>query len=79
MRSITIQSHVGRDGILKLEIPVGVTNTALEVIVVVQPVTTPPSNGGWPPNFFEETYGSLADVPLERPEQGEYEVREELE
>ena len=31
---------------------------------------------GWPLGFFEETFGSLPDVP-EREPQGDYEVREE--
>ena len=34
---------------------------------------------GWPSGFFDATYGSLADDPLERLPQGEYEVREPLE
>lgn len=29
--------------------------------------------------FIEQTYGSLADDPLEREEQGEYEIRERIE
>lgn len=33
---------------------------------------------GWPPGFFEETYGALADVPLSRPDQGNYERRNQL-
>jgi prevent-host-death family protein len=31
---------------------------------------------GWPPNYFQQTYGALADDPLTRTEQGEYEERE---
>ncbi len=31
---------------------------------------------GWPPNFFDETYGALADDPLIRPDQGDFETRE---
>ena len=30
---------------------------------------------GWPKGYFEETYGALADDPLVRPEQGDYEDR----
>lgn len=30
-------------------------------------------------NFIEETYGCLADAPIERGEQGKYEVREAIE
>lgn len=33
---------------------------------------------GWPVGFFEETYGSLADDPIERLPQGELEVREAI-
>lgn len=82
MQSITLHSHVGADGILNLQIPVGMSDVDLEVIVVVQQM-----NGhlvietdalGWPLGFFEETFGSLKDDPLERPPQGDFEVREEL-
>lgn len=82
MQSIKLQSHVGSDGILKLEIPVGLTDADLEVLVVVQPllVSSPatPEELGWPPGFFEETFGSLKETPLVRESQGEYETRDEL-
>src|SRR6266851_3062422 len=38
MDAIKLRSHVGADGILKLEVPVGVTNTDLDVVVNVEPV-----------------------------------------
>ena len=38
-----------------------------------------PEARGWPPGFFDRTYGSLADDPIERPSQGDYEVRDEIE
>jgi len=31
----------------------------------------------WPPDFFEKTAGCLADDPIERAPQGEYEIRKE--
>lgn len=34
---------------------------------------------GWPTNFFEDTYGSLADDPIERLPEGQNEQREPLE
>lgn len=37
-----------------------------------------PEQIGWPPNYFEETFGALRDDPIERPEQGTFEVREML-
>ena len=38
-----------------------------------------PEARGQPPGFFERTYGSLADDPIERPPQGDYEIRDEIE
>lgn len=32
----------------------------------------------WPGDFFDNVYGAWAGEPLERPEQGELEVRESL-
>lgn len=83
MESIKFKSKVGADGVLTLQVPTGIQNAELEVLVIIQPVqqTVAPeaSEGlGWPPGFFEQTYGSFHDAPLERPEQGSYEIREEL-
>lgn len=82
MNSIALKTHVGPDGRLRLNIPTGLTDTDLEVIVIMQPViakpATKPKDLGWPPGFFEQTFGSFKDEPLERPEQGEYEQREEV-
>ena len=33
---------------------------------------------GWPPSYFVQTYGALADAPLTRAEQGAFETRETL-
>ena len=30
----------------------------------------------WPTDYFAQTYGALAEDPITRPEQGEYETRE---
>jgi hypothetical protein len=82
MNSIALKTHTDVDGWLRLDIPTGLIDTDLEVIVIMQPVTTKPTTKpedlGWPPGFFEKTFGSFKDEPLERPEQGEYEQREEL-
>lgn len=64
MQSITLRSHVGPDGILHLDVPVGVHDAELEVTVTVQPVDSTPQGKGWPPDFFEETFGSFKDDPL---------------
>jgi hypothetical protein len=90
MQSIKLKAHVGPDGLLKLEVPIGMFDTELEVLVVVQPVALPkatttngdhkptPEELGWPPGFFERTAGALADDPLIIDSEGDYEVREKL-
>jgi len=35
-------------------------------------------SSGWPPSYFVQTYGALADDPLTRAEQGAFEARETL-
>lgn len=77
MQSIKLRSHVGQDGILKLEVPLGLSEMDLEVVVVVQPVAK--TQTGWPPGFFEQTAGAWAGEPLVREPQGEYETRDKLE
>jgi len=62
MKNIKTRSHVGRDGVLKLEIPTELTEMDIDVVVMYQPVETParkpsPEELGWPPGFFEETAG----------------------
>ena len=44
-----------------------------------QDASEPVDEYGWPIGFFEATAGCLADDPIERAPQGEYEVRRELE
>lgn len=83
MQSITLHSHVGADGILHLDIPVGLTDAELEVTVTVQTVDSPsevdsPQGKGWPPGFFEETFGCLKDDPLVIDSEGVFEEQEEL-
>lgn len=75
MMPIRVSAHVGSDGILKLELPVGVSDVDCDVTVTIQPRL---SRDEWMA-FIDRTYGSLADDPLERGPQGEYEGREEIE
>lgn len=83
MQSIKVRSRVGSDGMLHLQVPVGIKDTDLEVIVVFQRITPEteaktPEDLGWSPGFFEITLGCFRDEPLVRGEQGEFEEREEL-
>lgn len=65
MQSIMLHSYVGPDGILHLDVPVGIHDSEIEVTVTVQLIPTPqPEGKGWPSGFFEETFGSFKDDPL---------------
>ena len=83
MISVKTKAHVGPDGTLAVQVPTSLPEMDVEVTVLVQPVpagTTPtPEELGWPPGFFERTFGSLRGDPLERLPQGEYEQREAIE
>jgi hypothetical protein len=68
---------------LKLSVPLGLPGVEMEVMIIIQPVTQPrpselPDGLGWPPAFFEHTFGCLRDESLVREPQGEYEIRDEL-
>jgi hypothetical protein len=83
MQSIKVRSRVGSDGMLHLQVPVGIKDTDLEVIVIFQRIASAtdaktPEDLGWSPGFFETVIGSWEGEPLVRPEQLEYEMREEL-
>jgi len=43
-----------------------------------QEQVSPPARSDWQ-QFLHETYGSLRDTPLQRWDQGDYEVREPIE
>ncbi|NBD32493.1 MAG: hypothetical protein GVY17_05875 [Cyanobacteria bacterium] len=69
MQNIQFTTHIGEDGILKVQLPAQVKNTELEVLVVFQPTSTSEKektvrDQGWPPEFFDKTWGSCADSPL---------------
>lgn len=74
MQTIQLDTRVGDDGILKLELPLELANADLEVLVVIQRK----EKRGWPPGYFDRTAGALTDDPIERPPQGEYEERDAL-
>ncbi len=81
MQSVKLHSHVGRDGILKLEVPVGMSEVDLEVVVIVQPLAQASTDrpvASWPPGFFKRVAGGWRGELVREP-QGEYEARKPLE
>ncbi len=66
----------GEDGTLHLSVPLLAPGSEYEVVVVVQPKemkTVPAASEdlGWPPGYFENTFGSITDDTFVRPPQGE--------
>ena len=78
MQSLTLHTSVGKDGILKIETPIGITNAELEVVLVVHPIEEAPPIPEWPANFFTEIVGGWEGAPLVREPQGTYETRSEF-
>jgi hypothetical protein len=83
MQSIQLKGHVQADGTLELCVPTGLPESDVEVIVVVQPThreaeKTLPEERSWPQGYFERTAGCLADDPIRRWPQGEYEIRDDI-
>ncbi|MDX2042739.1 MAG: hypothetical protein SF097_16075 [Acidobacteriota bacterium] len=82
MQSITLQSHIGQDGILRLQVPVALKDVDVKVTLALEETSKngapkSPEELGWPPGFFEATFGCLPDFP-EIDSEGDYETREEL-
>ncbi len=80
MKTIHLQAVIGEDGLLRIETPTEYKNIAAEVVVVLNPVSpeamrTP---AGYPVDFFERLDAIEADDLIERPPQGNAEIREPL-
>jgi hypothetical protein len=81
MKTITLNSHVGSDGVLNLKVPLDFKETDLEVTVTIKAIPPKPDQNlgvemGWTEGILAETAGSIPD--LERPPQGDYDLREAL-
>ena len=68
MQIVTLHSHVDSDGLLQLQLPDELKNQDVTVIVR-------PEKPEWL-SILQKTAGTIPD--LERPPQGEYELRESL-
>ena len=71
MQTIRVLEKTGKDGMLSLRIPLGKPEAEYDVLIVVQPRTaaTTSKEGGWPPEYFERTFGSIDDDSFLRPPQ----------
>jgi hypothetical protein len=82
LKPITVRTHTGPDGSLRIAVPTSVRETDVEVVLVIRPVPADGGSGerasGWPDGFLERMYGSLADVGLKRHPQGDCETRDPI-
>lgn len=80
METMKVKARIGADGILKLEVPTGLSAGEVEVVLVMQEAEPQAVDAnGWPIGFFDRTYGALADDPIERPPQLPLEERDPIE
>jgi hypothetical protein len=66
MQIVTLRHRVGQDGILHLDVPIGLTDAELEVMIALKkviPVKTRLEDLEWK-EFIERTYGSCVDDPI---------------
>jgi hypothetical protein len=80
MTHLELRTRIGPDGILTLNVPVGISEANREVKVIVEPaneevgLTARMTRDEWA-RFVDETAGAWMGE-LERPEQGELQVRD---
>ncbi|NEZ63892.1 hypothetical protein D0962_14030 [Leptolyngbyaceae cyanobacterium CCMR0082] len=66
MESVRVRQHIGNDGILHLEIPVGVIDREVEVMVIYQPVQVLVATA----SPLAQLYGVCANDPISLDTQG---------
>ncbi len=61
METLILRQRAEQNGTLVIPVPEALRDQDLDLVIVMQPA----KRREYPPNFFEETYGSMADDPLE--------------
>jgi len=84
MQTFTLKARADKDGVLRLEIPTNQADQELEIVLVMQTIhdataDEPVDVMGYPIGYFDETYGSMADDPIERNQPLKPDVRDEIE
>ena len=77
MNRMVLHSRIGDDGVLQLTVPIGKEQANRDVEVTIAPVGKPAMTQEEWRQFVLSTAGAWQG-DLERPEQGEYEQRDEL-
>ena len=77
MSNIVIDTVIGPDGTLHLDVPVGIENANQPVRVVIEAIRKPMTREEWVA-FVRSMAGSITDPTFERPPQLPLETRESL-
>lgn len=83
MVTISAKGRVKLDGTLDLHVTTGMSETDVEVLLVLAPLVLKTDDGplkedGWPDGYFENTFGSLRDNPITYEPPPQLEKRQEL-
>jgi hypothetical protein len=78
MNRVTIRSRVDSEGVVHVDVPVGLAEADREVLVTIEAIAHSPMSPEEWRTFIDSTAGSIADPTFVRPPQGDYEEREEL-
>jgi hypothetical protein len=70
---IQIHSRVGKDGVLQVRVPLKPADAGKDMLVTITPAHDSPKNGMNWQQFLDSTYGSCAELGLQRPDQGAFE------
>jgi len=77
MQRMIVKSRVGADGVVRVSVPVGTADADREVKVTIEPLATEPAPRQEYLDFLQATAGAWQG-DFERPEPGDYEVRDSL-
>jgi hypothetical protein len=77
MRRLILRSRVGADGVLRVTVPVGQAEADQDVQVIIEPVSATVQSNQDYLDFLQATAGAWQGN-FERPDQGDYEVRDPL-
>lgn len=72
-------AKIDSDGFLHIQLPADSANTEIEFVLVWRNIPEEQVDAkGWPIGFFERTYGSMADNPMDEIKQLPPEERDEI-
>ncbi len=84
MQTLMLKTRADKDGFIRLEIPTNNIDQAFEIVLVLHQIDDLPHTSdaldamGYPIGYFDETYGSMTDDPIERNQPLHPDVRDEM-